>query len=84
MGIQGEAAERGRQRRALAAPDEPIPEPDSGDPVARQFALVHNRIKARIKERYGDAPDGGYRDFLDQCEQNGMKWAAKHFTRAEA
>ena len=42
------------------------------------------KTQARIRERYGDAPDGGHRDFLDQCERTGMRWAAKHFTRAEA
>ena len=80
---QGEAAERARQSKGLPPPAA-FPEADGSDPVARQFALEHRKTNERIRERYGNAPDGGYRDFLDQCELNGMKWAAKHFTRAEA
>ena len=83
LGVQGEAAERARQSKGLPPPAA-FPEADGSDPVARQFALEHRKTNERIRERYGNAPDGGYRDFLDQCELNGMKWAAKHFTRAEA
>ena len=83
VGMQGEAAERARQRgdsvKAL-----PPPDTDPNDPIARLFGEELDKTKRRIRENYGDAPDGGYRDFLDQCELQGMGWMKKHFTRAEA
>ena len=83
VGVQGEAAERARQRgesvKAL-----PPPETDTNDPVARHFGEELAKTRRRIRERYGDARDGGYRDFLDQCERQGMGWMKNHFTRAEA
>ena len=83
VGAQGESAERARQRAALPPPVE-YPAWDDKDPMKVRFRRKLDMTNRRIREKYGDDPQGGYRDFLDQCEAQGMAWAAKHFTRAKA
>ena len=82
VGMQGEAAERASQQKALPAPDEPVSEPPASDTVGMMFQRALSETHERIRASYGDAPDGGHQDFLAECKRTGMRWAAKHFTEA--
>lgn len=76
---QCDIVEAGGPRHAVPWADEdPIPS------VEALFAKTLAETTARVRQRYGDDPRGGYKDFLDQCEACEMPWMREHFTRAEA
>ena len=83
VGAQRDRAERARQHGNLLPPPSEYPEPNPDNPVARQFARTLDATKRRIRENYGDDPKGGFKDFLDYCEANGMSGFASQFVPAD-